>query len=73
MICFLGRDWRPLALSSAPGPQSAEEPIASHRLLFLLPVYLGKVEESTVDNQLRKATGKEKDYKVEILNFQVSS
>lgn len=32
-------------------------PLLSKRLIFLLPAYLGKVGESTVDSQLRKATG----------------
>lgn len=63
-----------LDLSVVPqDPRVQRNPSLPQTLLFLLPVYLGKVEESTVDNQLRKATGKEKDYKVEILNFQVSS
>lgn len=58
-LCFLWRDCRYRALSST-GPQDPRvlrNPLLSKRLIFLLPAYLGKVGQSTVDSQLRKATG----------------
>lgn len=61
-LCFLWRNCRYRALSSAgspraPGPRVLRNPLLLKRLIFLLPAYLGKVGESTVDSQLRKATG----------------
>lgn len=43
--------------SQPQDPRVLRNPLLSKRLVFLLPAYLGKVGESTVDSQLRKATG----------------
>lgn len=64
MLCFLRRDCRPWLSAVPQDPRVQRNPPLPQRSLFLLPAYLGKVEESIVDSQLRKATGKERDYTV---------